>query len=435
MHMGASVAAYRLGLLALLGALAALGADSAPAAPLLAFGFLILGMICLTGAEMPRLPSGVIWAGAGVLFVLLVGQSIVVLSGQGQEGGAVAQEGGVLMAGIACFILGRVAALETKAADRAMAWFMAALVVVAVLSFIDFVAAPEQVFGRAKPFHQDRLTGPFLSANTAATFFAVSTVLAFVHLLRAARGAEGSVVRALERVGRRALLPLILFVFALTALLLTGSRAGLLVMIGSLGGLFLWDAMAARKGAGPSASKSLALGMSAFFILLIVLWWASGGIAQDRLVGLQTDDAGRGVLWQASWNAFLASPLWGHGLGRFTEAIAPYITEESAPILILQGAAHNLPLQWLLQTGVIGTLAAVAFLWALSRHLLAGLSKRRRQRTLIRTVIICGGLALVHGLVDYGVEIPAVFWTLCLLLGLGSGIADGRTATTNKRLS
>ena len=47
----------------------------------------------------------------------------------------------------------------------------------------------------------------------------------------------------------------------------------------------------------------------------------------------------------------------------------------------------------------------------------------RRYSRLIRTVMFVSALLLIHGLVDYALEIPSVMWTYAFLLGLVNGIA------------
>ena len=67
---------------------------------------------------------------------------------------------------------------------------------------------------------------------------------------------------------------------------------------------------------------------------------------------------GRVEMWQAMWSSFLESPLWGHGY---------FVTSKIGSIDIWDGpanhTAHNLILQILVSTGVVGT---GLFLWGLT---------------------------------------------------------------------
>ena len=118
-----------------------------------------------------------------------------------------------------------------------------ALLLIAVGGFFGFITDPASLWGQAKAFHQDRLTASFLSANSAAAFFTMAAIMAFAGLLRAvgdkATPGEG-VFRLADRVGRKALLPLVLLLFALTCLFLTGSRGGVATAAFSLVILFVW---------------------------------------------------------------------------------------------------------------------------------------------------------------------------------------------------
>ena len=166
--------------------------------------------------------------------------------------------------------------------------------------------------------------------------------------------------------------------------------------------------------------------------LVALLWIVSGGVAQDRLAGLGADSAGRPILWEASLLAWREAPLFGHGLGSFADALVPHITAQNASVLVLQGAAHNLALQWMVQTGLVGTALAAVAMGLVMRVLFVGIFVRKQLKTPLRGIVVVGVAALIHGGIDYALEIPAIFWWTALLMGLGSGISDGGGQTRRR---
>jgi O-antigen ligase len=129
--------------------------------------------------------------------------------------------------------------------------------------------------------------------------------------------------------------------------------------------LVLLLALAATGGVGAWICLAIALGFlfykqntdpRAFFILGL-LFLAALGLVWHRGFHSWTlaSFSMRIDLWQAAWHLFLQHPVIGWGLGTFGEAY------QSAGLPLGTGAlfAHNLFLQLLVETGLLGTLLAV----------------------------------------------------------------------------
>lgn len=383
----------------------ALGSDGG--LPAYAAGAGLLSGALIAGGRAPMPP--VFWLGIGLVAYLTAANAIAgTMWIAGPELAA--------MAGIAgAFVVGVQAGSMDTEARRAMRILTLVLAALAMAAFGAHVASPDTVFGQAKPYHAGRLTGTFLSANTAATLAAMSVTLGLAGSARAMRGA-GGVLRALEAVGRRGLAPATLVLFASACLFLTGSRAGILA--GALGAvLVLLPSGGIRRIRLPSLGIALGVGL-----LLMV---ASGGVLGDRVADLGAGASGREALWAASIAAWRDAPLFGHGLGSFARALAPHVTAQTAPVLGVQAAAHNVALQWLVQTGLVGTALGALVMAGTVRTLIAGLVRRRRRRWIVRASLAALVVFAVHGLVDYAFEVPAATWWLALLCGLGVGVATG----------
>lgn len=395
------------------GGILALGADGALAS--YAGGAALCACALLAGGRA-RMPSA-FWLGLGTLGWLTVRTMGAETVGAETVGANwwVAGPELAAMAGVAgAFAVGVQCGAEPERARRGALVLTILLAALAVLAFAGHVVSPDAVLGRPKPYHAGRLTGTFLSANTAATVCAAGLALGLAGLARAARGA-GGVLRALEAVGRRGLAPGTLTVFAGACLLLTGSRGGILA--GLCG--------AAVVLAPPGGLRGVRLpALAGAGAVVVLAFAASGSVLGDRVADLGAGTSGRGALWSASLDAWREAPVFGHGLGTFARALAPHVTAETAPVLATQGAAHDFVLQWLVQTGLVGTAMGAATLTALGVALARGL-RRRRGRWIVRAGLGALVVFVLHGLVDYAFEVPAATWALAMLCGLGCGVAGG----------
>lgn len=135
-----------------------------------------------------------------------------------------------------------------------------------------------------------------------------------------------------------------------------------------------------------------------------------------RLDGAEASMAGRRQLFEAHWRAFLERPWIGHGLGTYHTLNSMVMTPQNYGALRQAGAAHNIFLQTLEEGGVIGFsllgLTVAALLW----RALQSLGKTGIEWPAAALAIAAA--FLVHGAVDYALEIPAVSALFAFSLGL-----------------
>jgi O-antigen ligase len=144
----------------------------------------------------------------------------------------------------------------------------------------------------------------------------------------------------------------------LLGIYLTQSRGGVLAVAGVTG---LWIPLA-----GP-AVRRLALRLSPIVVLvllapgvgnrLLTLTWTEGSDADQSLVG-------RFAAQEMAWLMFRDSPTFGVGLGSFPSLVPDYApmspaASQTSPLVV--GAPHNLYLQVLAESGIVG-LAGLALL-------------------------------------------------------------------------
>ncbi|MFC0632771.1 O-antigen ligase family protein [Brevundimonas balnearis] len=263
-----------------------------------------------------------------------------------------------------------------------------------------------------------RLAGGFLSANSAATMLGVLVVMATGWLFKALR--ESAEIGGPDRWSRLALAvaPLMLLVFAL---ILTGSRMGSLATLAGVLTLVVWQAFAE-----PTRSWRT-LGVAAAICLMAAVAVGQGNdLVLRRVAALDQDVEVRSVIFAVHWRAFIDAPVWGSGLGSFTD-VNVYLTsaETYGPLWSIR-ATHNVYLQWLQEAGLLGSLP----MFALIGGVIAAAALRARTLArggwALRAMIAANVVILVHGLTDYALQVPSISAAWALLLGAQFGFAQIR---------
>ena len=292
-------------------------------------------------------------------------------------------------------------------------------------AFLDFVLDPSTQWGHPKPYHFGRLSTPFLSANTAATFYGTMVILAMARVLEALRQDTASRSGS-DRFGHHArslLIPVWVLFACGTDLFLTASRAGISLAMMGLVALLVWETLSRwRENRELKAAPRQVWIVPVAAVLAGLLFLLSGALYASRFDAGAVDLAGRMAAYAAYWEAIWQRPLLGDGLGSFAFTNDMIATASQAAALQEQGAAHNVLLQWGLQTGLVGTGVMVTVFLALWEGLRRGLRQRRRQRTQLRAILVIMVFMAVHGMVDYALEIPALSALLAVLVGLGRAI-------------
>jgi putative inorganic carbon (HCO3(-)) transporter len=198
------------------------------------------------------------------------------------------------------------------------------------------------------------------------------------------------------------------------ALLLTQSRGGWMAMAVIL-------ALLASRFAPPLLRIPI-LVMAACAAVAIAV---ATPLIADRLLNIEpTITTTRFALWQAAFNLFLNSPVTGIGYGGFElhapNSLLPLFGERAIE-------THNIYLQLLAETGVIGTtafllLAAVGIRAGWTMHQQA-LAKGERTASGIYLGVSAAIVAtLIHGLVDdffiVSPQFAALFWFLIIIAGI-----------------
>jgi len=187
---------------------------------------------------------------------------------------------------------------------------------------------------------------------------------------------------------------------------LSGSRGGMLAFVVEMAVL---GAVLLRSWRSPRATA----GLGAFLAIVIgLLVWIGGGELSKRLRTIhaetKTELSGgtRVSLNKDSLRMAAAKPVLGWGLGNFPVAYPQY---RSFSTDFFVNAAHDDYLQMLVETGGVGFLIVLWFLWLLFANALRKISNWTEDingSIALAAMLGCTGL-LVHSFLDFNLQVPA----------------------------
>lgn len=203
------------------------------------------------------------------------------------------------------------------------------------------------------------------------------------------------------------------FAVCLWALLLTGSRGGLLAAMVGLGVFGLLLGVSLRRAGG---SPSVVAALVAALLLVGVSAGAMAKTVRDggRWLGTSTIDQ-RLMYWNSAWDIWRENILVGAGPGAFIVHYA----QHRAPAANETLYAHSWLFDWGSQVGAVGLAAFVV--WCVSCVALGG---RMRPTHLRAAWIGCAATLLVHGLVEFTLNTAEMYLLLALVLGVLAGSGD-----------
>jgi O-antigen ligase len=308
------------------------------------------------------------------------------------------------LGGLACaFVLGLIGGADRRTAKVTVNLVLGVGAAYAAISLLLY-------FAGAQSYPGERLSGGFLSSNSAALVFGMLLVIA--------------VGQTLSAVGRRSRQAIAILLIQLAlfggALCLTASRMGMFATFVATVVLASWDAVARRR-IDAAFLTLMALTSAGLLVLL-----SGNGLLRQRVLSLQEDASIRRDILEAHWSAFLNAPLGGYGLGSFTTVNNLVMTPENYGSLEPVRAMHNVYLQWLEEGGLLTATPMFALVcWLLvvaARH---GTS-RSRSAPLQRGLIAASLVVLLLGLTDFGLQTPSIaaFWAF--ILGVGFALGEVR---------
>lgn len=291
----------------------------------------------------------------------------------------------------------------------------------AAYGIVSAILEPTLVLWADRTGYNGKVIGTFLLANTAATFFGCHVVLWELQLLEALRAVlpPGTVTwkrfnrRVLEKPTRAIAVPFSGFVICLTALLMTGSRAGTVISLVAATLCVLkvfWNDLPHVRG-----RSKLVGGVVIGALLLLQIF---GGTVNTRFNTTGFDDEGRWDVIAATMRIVADHPWFGSGIGTFP-AMFPTYRQIPPDMTGRWERAFDTPVELasevgLPMTGLIAALIAVGLLAMILRLRIA-----QRSQYVLLGGLATAGIALTHSLIDYPLQIPGLAVTVAAIGGLG----------------
>jgi O-antigen ligase len=218
------------------------------------------------------------------------------------------------------------------------------------------------------------------------------------------------------------------------ALVLSGSRGGLLSVAAELVALGLLAVVSAPRRGGLRARTAVAGaagGLALAVVVALGVVWVGSDTVASSLADIPDAVASespisRNVIWRDTLALVRDHPLVGAGVGAYETAFGSY-TKSTGSARILH--AHSDYLQVLADAGAAGAVLAILFAVALGYHAARGV---RRTDSATRGVALgaaCGCIGLlIHSFVDFNMQIPSnglAFLFASALVARGSAVGGG----------
>ena len=299
---------------------------------------------------------------------------------------------------------------------RAVAWSGTAY---AGLGIVQHIFDPTQVLWRDKQAYIDSLTGPFINRNTAAVYFGVCAILWLLFLfekietLLPSRNDAASLWRLLLTRSNEIQLPALMFMLCLAAMLLTGSRAGVVI------------SLVAMVAASPlffsrrlSRTSAVGIALAAGVGVALVLFETIGAGVNARFELDQLATGGRWEAYRSTLEIIADYPWLGTGLGTFAW-IFPAYRSGTISIRGVWDRAHDTALELTSEMGIPLALMVAAGWVVIVAVLCSGIRKRRRDRIFPIAGCLAASVALLHSLIDFSLQIPGFALVIAALTGTG----------------
>jgi O-antigen ligase len=268
----------------------------------------------------------------------------------------------------------------------------------------------------------------FVNQNNYVTFAGIGLIAGVAGVLRLYRREQSQsgrlwrlkIATLINTTGSKAALPLAFVAVIMTALLLTGSRGGI---IATALGLFALFIVSVRKSGGSRRIDALPLVFAT--ILLTTAFIALSDTLIGRITAQGLNDQGRPVVWMVTINSILSAPVLGYGYGTFA-AVFPMFRDDSVGVLGVWERAHNTYLEIFQGLGLVFGAMLVACVAVLVWDCVEGARTRKRNATIPATAAGVSFLVAAHALVDFSLQLQAVTLTYMAVLGAGVAQASDR---------
>ena len=340
----------------------------------------------------------------------------------------------------AIFLMARALCHDRERARLLLIMFIAGALVVVAYGYLMqlqnnscYVGGYLKKAGAYQPFN-DRclMSGTFVSSNSFGCYCGMALVAAMA-LVFAGRRHSGDMPYDHDKVAEESLVAsvtgfrltmLAACMLFLGGLLFSASRAGLAATLASSGVL----AVLMLRGRWNSRPGLTRLFVAGVIVVGLVVLAIAGNTIVDKIAHA-SDGGDRIRIWLAALQAIRMSPWLGWGLGSFADIYA-VLQPDGLPMA--NDLAHSTPLETMVEIGVPMALFGYAVvLIPCGVALFGALARRQEHRYLPGAAFAVALIPILHTMVDFSLQMPAIAFAVSALLGLGwaqTFSAQGRTA-------
>jgi len=285
---------------------------------------------------------------------------------------------------------------DDPAKHRTLMWFFSGAILISAIFAISQggIAESAQL--------SERSAGLAGGANSAARYFVVGLVLIYY-------------LRSTTSNGLLRFILLVCIGIVVLGIFYTVSRTGLLLLVAAVGLILTLRV----------EGKHQAQVMIVLLLILSVVWLFADnivGIFATILLSIRegSDTVGlRYKLWEAGWRMWQDHPIQGIGIGQYVERLAYYGSDLLPPRKLRLGA-HNMYIQVLAETGLVGLVLFVAMLITSLRLLWKTMhSKNFRISLLAQVWFVVSAVMLLGGLTKHD-HYDKLLW---ITFGLGASLS------------
>ncbi|GEP56546.1 O-antigen ligase family protein [Reyranella soli] len=334
----------------------------------------------------------------------------------------------------AIFLLARTLCRDHERARLLLLMFIAGGLLVVVYGFLMqlqthscYVGSYLKKVGAYQPTDRCVMSGTFVSSNSFGSYCGMA-LMAAMALVFASRRRQGDMPYGYDEDDEESFVAsltgfrvtmLAICLLLLGGLLFSASRAGLaatLASAGVLGVLMLRGRWHSRPGlARLFVGVAIAVGL----VVLVI----AGNTIVSKMANA-SDGGDRIRIWLAALQAIRMSPWLGWGLGSFADI---YAVLQPTHLPMANDLAHSTPLETMVEVGVPIALVGYAIVIIPCGVALYGaLTRRRAHRYLPGAAFAVALVPILHSMVDFSLQMPAIAFVVSALLGMGWTQAFGR---------
>jgi O-antigen ligase len=271
------------------------------------------------------------------------------------------------------------------------------------------------------------MSGTFVSSNSFGCYCGMGMVAAMA-LILAGRRRKGDMPYGYDEDDEEGIIAsltgfrvtmLAVCLLLLGGLLFSASRAGLAATFGGAAALTVLMLRGRWRSRPDLVRVFVAISVVVGIIVLVI----AGNTIVNKAIHA-SDGGDRMQIWLASLQAVRMSPWLGWGLGSFADI---YAIVQPMRVPIANDLAHSTPLETMVEVGVPMALVGFAIVlipWGVSLY--GAVTRRRAHRYLPGAAFAVAAVAILHSVVDFSLQMPAIGFVVSALLGMGWAQAFGR---------